>query len=62
MNTIFIMAKALAEAAKTEITRLDIQYNWITESYSGVVWFRDLKVQYKVCEDGSIIKMNDKLN
>lgn len=58
MNTIFILAKALAEAAATEIARLDIQYNYITETYTGMVVFRDLKVQYKVCEDGNIIKLD----
>lgn len=55
MNTIMILATALATAAKSDIRRLDIQYNTKTESYSGRVWFEDLI--FDIHEDGTIDKV-----
>lgn len=55
MNTIIILAKALSEAAKDDIRRLDIQYNTKTESYSGRVWFEGLI--FDIHEDGTIDKV-----
>lgn len=38
MDTITILAQALAKASGLTITRLDIQYNCISERYSGNLW------------------------
>ena len=55
MNTIIILAKALSEATKDDIRRLDIQYNIKTLNYSGRVWFEDLI--FDIHEDGIIEKV-----
>lgn len=57
MNTIFILSQALAKAACADISRLDVQYNYNTETYSAIIWFKDLSVQYRICEDGTITKL-----
>lgn len=55
METIIILAKALSEAAKSEILRLDIQYNDKAETYTGRVWLSsDPKAIFDVHEDGTV--------
>lgn len=55
MNTIITLANALAAAAKTDIRRLDIQYNEKTEVYSGRCWLYD--TIFDIHEDGTIDKV-----
>ena len=55
MNTIMILATALAKAAKSDIRRLDIQYNEKTEVYSGRCWLYD--TIFDIHEDGTIEKV-----
>lgn len=57
MNTIIILAKALSEASKEDIKRLDIQYNTKTENYSGRVWFDC--IIFDIHEDGTIEKVKE---
>lgn len=58
METIMILVNALAKAAHAEVSRLDIQYNTISELYSGRVWLDNtLKLVFDVCEDGTITKV-----
>lgn len=54
MEAIMILAQALAKAAKTEISRLDIQYNTASETYSGRVWLLDTNSIFDVHEDGTV--------
>lgn len=54
METIMIMAQALAKAAKTEISRLDIQYNTKEETYKGRVWLQESKSIFDINEDGTV--------
>lgn len=59
MNTIMILAEALAKAARCEISRLDIQYNTKTESYTGRVWLMSdneilNKSIFDINEDGTV--------
>lgn len=59
METILTLARALEKTSKKEILRLDIQYNVITEEYSGTLTLGDeisgLNHEFLICEDGSII-------
>lgn len=55
MNTIMILATALATAAKTDITRLDIQYNLKSEAYNARCWLHDSV--FDIHEDGTIEKV-----
>ena len=63
MNTIFTLAEALCKVSIMSIIRMDIQYNTVTELYSGRVWLgdpeADLDTQfiYDICEDGEIHKV-----
>jgi len=52
MNTIMILATALATVSKTDIRRLDIQYNFKSESYSGRCWLDD--IIFDIHENGTI--------
>ena len=54
METIMIMAQALAKAARTEISRLDIQYNTKDEVYKGRVWLQESKSIFDLYEDGTV--------
>ena len=59
MDTITILADALARASKLDILRLDIQYNNETESYTGSVilgYGRDLQdwLEYDIHDNGTI--------
>ena len=54
MNTIMILAKALAEAARKEIARLDIQYNTKSEEYTGRIWLLDSDAIFDIHEDGTV--------
>ena len=59
METITILADALARASKLDILRLDIQYNKETESYTGSVilgYGRDLQdwLEYDIHDNGTI--------
>ena len=38
MDTIMILAQAIAKAARAEVTRLDIQYNEKAKEYRGQLW------------------------
>lgn len=55
MNTIMILAEALAKAAKAEISRLDIQYNTKSETYSGRVWLTTgVESIFDIHENGTV--------
>ena len=54
METIMIMAQALAKAARTEISRLDIQYNTKDDAYNGRVWLQESKGIFDLNEDGTV--------
>ena len=59
MDTITILADALARVSKLDILRLDIQYNNETESYTGSVilgYGRDLQdwLKYDIHDNGTI--------
>ena len=56
METITILAHALAKASGLTITRLDIQYNCISERYSGNLWLGSDVVEksFVIFEDGTI--------
>lgn len=54
METIFKLAQALAEAAKVEITRLDIQYNSKSETYSGRCWLSVNGAIFDIHDNGTI--------
>lgn len=53
MNTIIILAEALAKAAFSNVSRIDVQYNSVTESYKGRVWIEH--VVYDISDNGEII-------
>ena len=61
MDTIITLAKALAAVGHTDILRLDIQYNYMTESYKGRV---TLDISATVCgvfdiyDDGTIKRIS----
>lgn len=59
METILTLAKALEKTSKKDILRLDIQYNIITEEYSGTLTLGDgisgMNHEFLIYEDGSII-------
>ena len=52
MEAIMILAQALAKAAKTDIKRLDIQYNEKSENYSGRCWLYD--TIFDIHDDGTV--------
>lgn len=54
MNTIMILAQAIAKAARAEVTRLDIQYNEKTEEYSGQLWISTNNTVFDIHENGEI--------
>lgn len=56
MNTIMILAEALAKASGLSIDRLDIHYNCISEHYSGTLWLGSDVVEksFVIFEDGTI--------
>ena len=67
METILIMAKALEKASTNcRIDTLDIQYNTISDEYTGYVtltwvdhgdWNRDIQSKYMIKTDGTIAKL-----
>ena len=63
MDTIMILANALQKAAgiNMEISRLDIQYNTKTESYSARLWLvhntSGVTFKYDIHEDGSVERL-----
>lgn len=60
METILILAQALSKSSKTDITRLDIHYNELTDCYTGYVWFEmGGSAQFAICENGEISKVNE---
>ncbi len=63
MNTITILAEALARASRLEILRLDIQYDYDHEIYTGrVVLGYDKNLYswlvYDISENGTIVMVN----
>lgn len=55
METIIILANALSKATLEDISRLDIQYNAILDTFVGhLVLVNEL--QYAIYEDGTICK------
>ena len=54
METIFNLAQALAKSARGEITRLDIQYNSKSETYSGRCWLTVNEAIFDIHENGTI--------
>lgn len=70
METIMIMARALEKASKNMcIDSLDIQYNTISDDYTGYVtltwvdhgiWDRDIEIKYMIKTDGTISKLLEK--
>ena len=60
MNTILILAQALAKVSTLNIDRLDFQYDHANEEYFARVWLtnEDNKVTaiYNIKEDGTITK------
>lgn len=58
MNTILILAQALAKASNLDIQRLDIQYNTTTEKYGALLWLSDEErtISFSIYEDGTITK------
>ncbi len=64
METILIMAKALAKAASLDVIRLDIQYNKIDDGFSalcvlGDVSFENTEIEYIISEDGTVRKREE---
>ena len=61
METIVILAEALAKAAKLDVLRLDIQYNNVDEISSALCVLGhysnlETRFEYIICEDGTIRK------
>lgn len=59
MNTIMIMAEALAKSARGIISRLDIQYNYTTEDYTGIVYIDIIGaevIKFRITESGEVMK------
>lgn len=54
METIFNLAQALAKSAKGEISRLDIQYNSKSETYSARCWLSVNGAIFDIQENGTI--------
>ena len=56
MKTIVILAEALAKASGLNISRLDIQYNTISEKYSAELWLEDNErvLNFMLFEDGTV--------
>lgn len=64
METILIMANALAKASLLEILRLDIQYNRIDDEMSalcvlGSLSFENTEVEYIIHENGTVQKREE---
>jgi len=64
METIIIMAQALAKASLLEILRLDIQYNRIDDEMSalcvlGSLSFEDTEIEYIIHENGTVQKREE---
>jgi len=57
METIMIMAQALAKASGLNILRLDIQYNKNDYEYSGYLNLG--RVEFRISEDGTVEKCRD---
>jgi len=72
METILIMAKALEKASKNmSIDTLDMQYNTISDDYTGYVtltwvdhgeWNRDIQSKYVIKTDGTVTRLQEKDN
>lgn len=70
METILIMARALEKASKNmSIDTLDIQYNTISDDYTGYVtltwvdhgeWNRDIQSKYVIRMDGTVERLQEK--
>lgn len=63
MNTIMIMAEALAKASKLDIIRLDMNYNNISDLYRGRVTLGnqdtiETRFVFDICEDGTVEKVD----
>jgi len=61
METILIMAQALAKAASLDILRLDIQFNKIDDEFSalcvlGATSNDYVEIDYIIKEDGTVTK------
>lgn len=52
MNIIYGKALSLAWEQKTVVTRLDVQFNYATQTYGGCVWLANGK-RYKIFADGT---------
>ena len=60
MNTIMIMAEALAKSARGIISRLDIQYNYTTEEYTGYAFIDIIGaelINFRITESGEVTKV-----
>ena len=55
MQTILILAEALAKASNDDISRLDLQYNGLMDLYVGHVILMNT-LEFKIYEDGTICK------
>ena len=61
METILIIAQALAKANLLDVVRLDIQYNRLDDEMSalcvlGSLSFEETEVEYIIHEDGTVGK------
>lgn len=60
METICELAKTYQRIAKSNMSRLDIQYNSVKEMYVASLEFGDLPFWFKIYENGVVFRYDNK--
>ena len=58
MNVVYELAIKLAYEKKTMVSRIDIQFNYKSQSYSGRVWYVNGET-YDIYENGAYIAIGE---